>query len=245
MRIERIDIDSEVLSGTVLELAGVAETVEPDAFAELERQYVATYQPLYVGCKVPLSEISTIHMLEEHGFRFVEVQFQTTYKIRERYDLSQHPYEYRPAEEADLAALEQLVAETFNHDRYSVDPDLPEGAGGKRYARYVAKSVRAADEFAFKLVNTQTSEIVGFHTYAYSGGTQARFYLAGVRRAYRGSGLGLTLNQYAINEMHDRGIRKITTHQSAANHAIINLEVGYFGFRVVQSFAALRKLYAG
>ena len=51
------------------------------------------------------------------------------------------------------------------------------------------------------------------------------------------------LNYFALNEMYDRGIRKITTHQSASNFAILNLEIGFFDFRIVRGFAVLRKLY--
>jgi hypothetical protein len=39
------------------------------------------------------------------------------------------------------------------------------------------------------------------------------------------------------------GVRRGTTHISAANYPIFNLEIGRLGFRVVRTFAVLRKLY--
>ncbi len=152
-----------------------------------------------------------------------------------------HRENVRSARQLSPRSVQFSVA--IDNDRFSADPALPAGAGGSRYRRFVEKSIERDDEFALKLHNPSSGEIVGFHTYAHSGGKDARFFIAGVKAEYKMLGLGTVLNYFALNEMYDRGIRKITTHQSASNFAILNLEIGFFDFRIVRGFAVLRKLY--
>ncbi len=240
MRAVRNDIDSEVLEAPVYELRDFDAAADFPAF---ERQLGGGPDLYYLGCKVPVDDVGAIHTLEANGFRFLEVQFRSTFKLRKRFETSSYPYEYSVVEPADVDDVMTITESTFVHDRFSADPALPAGAGGSRYRRFVEKSIERDDEFALKLRNPSSGEIVGFHTYAHSGGKDARFFIAGVKAEYKMLGLGTVLNYFALNEMYDRGIRKITTHQSASNFAILNLEIGFFDFRIVRGFAVLRKLY--
>jgi len=240
MKAVRNVIDSEVLGHPVFDLRDVSEAVD---FAAWERDFIEREQPRYLGCRVSIEDLATVHRLESLGFRWLEVLFRSTFKLRERFDVSTFPYVYSEVSADDREEVLEIARTTFTHDRFSRDPDLQADVGGERYRRFVDKSIEADDEFAFKLLNPNTEEIVGFHTYAYSGGKSALFFIAGVKPEYKMLGLGTALNYYALNEMHDRGIRRISTHQSVSNFPILNLEVGHFGFRIVEAFVALRKLY--
>jgi hypothetical protein len=46
-----------------------------------------------------------------------------------------------------------------------------------------------------------------------------------------------------MNELIRKGIKRGTTHISAANYPVFNLEIGKLGFTVLSSFAVLRKVY--
>ena len=240
MKAIRNDIDSEVLGAEVLYLEDFDPALD---FAAFEQELRRDRAVRYLGCKVPIERVGAIHALEASGFRFLEVQFRSTFKLRKRFETSSYPYEYSLVESADVEAVLEIAETTFVHDRFSIDPELSSGMGGKRYRRFVEKSIAGDGERAFKLRNPSSGEIVAFHTYAHSGGKEALFFIAGVKAEYKSLGLGTVLNYFALNEMFDRGIRKITTHQSASNYAILNLEIGFFDFRVVQGTAVLRKLY--
>ena len=45
------------------------------------------------------------------------------------------------------------------------------------------------------------------------------------------------------NELIKKGIKKVTTHISGSNYGVLNLEVKEFGYKVVNSFVVLRKIY--
>lgn len=240
MRAVRNNIDSAVLGAPVFDLCDFDVNLDFEAFERDLKQEGDVY---YLGCKVPVEDVVAIQALEANGFRFLEIQFRSTFKLRKQYDTAAYPYEYSVVEPADSDDVMTIAESTFVHDRFSLDPALPAGAGGVRYRRFVEKSIASAGEHAFKLRNTNSGEIVAFHTYAHAGGKEALFFIAGVKAEYKMFGLGTILNYFALNEMFDRGIRRITTHQPASNYAILNLEIGYFDFKIVQGFAVLRKLY--
>jgi len=236
-------LDSEAMGATVVDIVDFSNTV---AFADFEQALIRQHQPRYVACKVPLEDLSAIHTLEAHGFRMIETQFRSMLRLRDCVDTSQWPYRYELVQ--DQADLEQVLAiaeTTFEADRYTIDSDIPAVVAGRRYSAYVQRSFTADDECVHKLVNPDSGEIVGFNTYRRQSPREAMLLLAGVVPRYKSTGLGKLLNDYVLNDLFAEGVGRVHTHQSARNYAILNLEIGYNGFRVVQAYAVLRKTYTG
>lgn len=241
MKIRTHEIDSQLLGGPVLEIEGLAAETD---FAELEARYRLQYQPRYVVCRMPVENLTGIHRLETHGFRFIEFQIRSELRLRRRYDPGNYPYAYELVTgEMDLEAVQDIAGATFTDDRFTADPDLPPGIGGERYRRFVQKSHIDPQELVHKLVNLQSGEILGFNTCRLLSPTEALLLIAGVKPEYKASGLGTLLNYYAFNDLLERGIHRIRTHHSGRNYPILNVELGHFGFRVLQTFVVLRKLY--
>jgi hypothetical protein len=67
--------------------------------------------------------------------------------------------------------------------------------------------------------------------------------IGGVKNQYKSSGLGAINDYFGLNELKRKGAKWFYTHVSGANYPILNLEVKGLGFRVVQSFVTLRKVY--
>ena len=241
MEARKNEIDSNVLGSAVVEILDF--TVQHD-FADFERSYTAKHHPRYVVCKLPVEDLSGIHALEDAGFRFVEYQIRSELRLRERYATKSLPYVYEPVtSEADLEPVFAIAEDAFTDDRFTVDPEIPSELGGKRYRAYVMKSLIAEDEFVHKLANPDTGETIGFNTCRQLSDTQMLLLIAGVKSEYKSTGLGTVLNYYVFNDFLDRGVNRVRTHQSGRNYPILNVEIGHFNFRVVQTFAVLRKLY--
>ena len=214
-------------------------------FAAFEEDFVSRHAPYYAFCKVPVEELTAIHTLEERGFRFIELQFKSQLRLRKKYDTSSLPYAYAPiASQEELSEVEEIAASTFTDDRFSIDPCLSRSAGSSRYRQFIRKSNESSGERADLLRNLETGEIVGFNTWKPVSDAKVVLLLAGVKELYKTTGLGAILNYFAFNDLFDRGYRTIVTHQSARNSAILNLELGHFGFRIVGRYAVLRKIYA-
>jgi hypothetical protein len=246
MEVQTNEIDSDVLGHVVLDLGAFDPLCD---FARFEREYCDKYHPVYVSCKIAAENIEHVHLLEDHGFRFVEFQVRVYCALNKNYDLSRYGYRYELVEGgADLNAVLDIASSIFEHDRISRDPFFRAWEGrnisGERYRRYVMKSFESADECVYKLVNEATSEIVGFATHRITGPESALLLLAGIKQEYNGAGLGAINDYFGWNELKRKGVKWIHGHASGANYPILNLNVKGMGFRIVQCFVVLRKTYS-
>ncbi|MHB9026486.1 MAG: GNAT family protein [Armatimonadota bacterium] len=234
-------VESAVLGGTALSLDGFSLQEDFPAF---ETSYCQTYQPCYVACKLPLQQIAEIHALELYGFGFMECQLKLELRPRKSYPTDQFPFVFELVQdEQTLQEVLAIAGATFVHDRFSTDPLLPPGVSGERYRRYVAKSFAAADEFVYRLVDPATRQTLAFKTHRIVNEEEALLLLGGVAPEMKALGLGALNGYHELNVLRERGIRRVITHISAANHPIFNLEVSKFGYRVLETFALLRKVY--
>ena len=68
-------------------------------------------------------------------------------------------------------------------------------------------------------------------------------FLGGVSNKYKRSAIPVISGYLELNELIYKGIKKVTTHISGSNYGVLNLEVKEFGYKVVNSFVILRKIY--
>lgn len=237
----RIDVDSEVLGAAVLAIEDFSASVDFPAF---EAEYVRTHAPRYVSCKIPLERLADIHALERHGFELAECQVRTRLTLTRPYDTSRFRQEFlRVTRPEDLAGLEEIAATTFRHERFALDPDLPPGIAGARYVRYLRASFASPDHRVYRLRDPVTDRTLAFKTHRVLPDGEALLLLGGVHPDFVLSGLGVANTYGELNALLAEGVRTVTTHVSASNYAIVNLEIGKLGFRVVTTFAVMRKLY--
>lgn len=242
MRATVVPIDSQVLGGNVLAI----EEFDPAAdFARFEAAYVEAHRPVYVSCKVPLQRIADVHFLEGCGFRLIECQIRSSINLKASLRIPAFPYAFaRVTTDADLAAVVEIAGSAFEHDRFSIDPLVASHASGERYRRYVLRSHASPDEAVYRLYDPQGGATVAFKTHRYLPGGEVLLLLGGVHNDYRRLGLGV-VNSYAeLDELRRLGMKSGTTHISAANYQVFNLEIGRLGFRVVTTYAVMRKIYS-
>jgi hypothetical protein len=245
MEARRDQIDSEILGRAVLAIPDFDRTCD---FVSFEQDYRKREDPIYVTCKIPVEAVQDIHLLEDHGFRFVEFQIRLRGTISKTYDTTPYDYAYLPVSgEQDLAAVLDLASSIFEHDRISRDPFFQQWKGrnisGERYRRYLAESVRSDNEFVYKLVSKADGAIVGFSSHRMVSPDSALLLIGGVKNEYKSTGVGAINDYFGLNELKRKGVKWFHTHVSGANYPILNLEVKGVGFRVVQSFVVLRKVY--
>jgi len=242
MQVTKHEIDSQVLGRAILELSG---PYDPE-LARLERDYVAAHQPLYVVYKAPIEDIATIQHLEDHGFRFVETQLRLTFRLRRHFDTGKAPYVFeRVTTEDQLREVLDIAANTFTDDRFLVDPELPDArqVSSARYQAYVRQSFHRPDERVHRLVNPETGRTIAFKTHRIVNPEEALMLLGGVHADYKNAGLAPINAYHEFNELMRNGVKRFTTHVSARNYAVMNLEIGGFQYRIKQTFIVLRKIY--
>ena len=242
MNVEPIHIDSQVLGRCVLSLQELNPSLP---FKDFETAYLKEHDPGYVYCKVPLERMPDVHFLESQGFNLIECQIKFSVKLLKPYDLNPFQgYIYEPVErEEDLEVVLGIAAETFTHDRWRVDPLLAPRLAGERYKAYVRNSFIDNKERLFLLRDKRSRSPVAFRTHRMISDKEVLFLLGGVDPRFKNMGLGLISEFNEFNELISQGCQKGTTHISAANYPIFNLDMNRSGFRVVTTFAVMRKLY--
>lgn len=234
-------IDSQALGQTVVDLSEVSAV---DNFLACEREYLARHAPAYVACRLPIEELATLHWLERHGFQFIETLLRMSVQLKRPFDTTPFPYRFERVETAEmLEPVLEIAANTFVDDRYSIDPLIPQGVSGARYRGYVHKSFEVADEEVYRLVSERSGEVVAFKTHRITGEREGLFLLGGVKNEYKRTAIPAVSEYCELNVLRERGIEKMTTHVSARNYAVMNLEIKGLGFRVEGAFAVLRKIY--
>jgi hypothetical protein len=242
MRVERVDVDSEVFGRNVLVLKDV--TSDEDLAAE-EARYLQRFQPAYVSCRVGLEDLSAVHHLQRHGFQLVECQIRSTVRFTRDYDVSGYPYRYERVTTRDaLEDVLDIASRTVLHDRFTIDPAVPAGVSGARYRRYVERSFEAPDEAVWRLYDPGSRQTLNFRTHRVTGPGEVLLLLGGVHPDFKRLGIGVVASHFCFNQMRRDGVRRAVTHISAINHDVFNLEIGSLGFRVSATFAILRKVYS-
>jgi hypothetical protein len=241
MQVERITIDSAVWGRNVLALKDVTPA---DDLAAGEARYLQQFRPAYVSCRVPLEDLATIHRLEQQGFQFIECQIRSTIRFTRDYDVSRYPYEYKRVTTREaLDEVLDIAGRTVVHDRFTLDPAVPQGISGARYRRFVEKSFAASDEAVWRLYDPVSKQTLNFRTHRATGPGEVLLLLGGVHPEFKRLGLGVIASYFCFNQMRRDGFRRAVTHISAINHPVFNLEIGSLGFRVNATFAVLRKVY--
>lgn len=241
MNVERIEADSRVFGRNVLAIVDFDPAAD---FAVFERGYVDEFYPAYVSSKVPLERVSDIHALERSGFNFIECQIRAAIKLRKPYDVSKFQYDFEQVtHEEDLQHVLQIAGSTFVHDRLKVDQAVASEISGARYGEYVRKSFHSPDEAVYCLREHASGRVVAFKTHRYVSSTEVLFLLGGVHPELKNAGLGLISEYFEFNTLIGKGIQRGITHISASNYPIFNLEIGRVGFRVLGTFAVMRKVY--
>lgn len=241
MKASVVPVDSGVFGATVL---AIDEFSAAD-FARFEADYIAAHRPVYVSCKVPLGQVRDIHALEGHGFHLVECQIRSSIDLRREWDTSAYPYRFAEVTNRDdLEAVLEIARTTFIHDRFSVDPLLPPEISGKRYCRYVEQSFDAPNESVYRLYDPATNRTVAFKTHRLLDKGEVLFLLGGVHPKFQRLGLGVINSFWEFNTLRQKGYVRGVTHISAGNHHVFNVEIGRLGFKVLATYAVMRKVYA-
>ena len=119
MHVNRLNIDSDVYGKNFLEIKDFSADRD---FNKFELEYIQEFSPFYVFCKLPIESISNIQTLGRLGFEFIELQIREQANLRKQFPTFK-PYKLEEVTlEKDLESILEIAANTFEHDRFSVDP---------------------------------------------------------------------------------------------------------------------------
>lgn len=234
-------IDSAAAGCNVVDLRGI-EVAE--GFEAFEREMVRRFAPAVAFCRIPAEQLAAVRWIEERGFRFAECQIDLRRRLRREDAAPVASYRWeRVTSRAELDLVLELAGSIFHHDRFSVDPDFGPAVSRRRYRAFVEKSFVDPAERVFVMKPIDGGEVVSFATSRLVGAAELRLLLGGIAERWEGCGLGAVHDALGLAAYFAEGIRVVHSVVSAINAPILNLEVGYFRFRVVGAHLVFKKRY--
>lgn len=180
------------------------------------------------SCRVGHDQLAESRFLQEHDFRFIELNYHPEVNGLQNQQLSSDSIEITLAQDDDQAILAQMAAHTFKHGRFHQDISLGPDVGNKRYKTWLNNSFLHPSQSVYKCMID--GEIVGFFVTEYSDNKRCDWVLIGLAPGLQGRGLGTRVWKAMMCFHQAEGIESITTSISSHNIAVFNLYVK-LGFR--------------
>ena len=230
MRWSRAPWDESVCGFPVLQIDAL-EIVCPSAeldfhVFESERERLGAG---LVSCRLANDRMRESMLLEEHGFRFIEMMFSPQIEL----DASD------PANVDDLLTVDRAVADhlpelmtiagtAFEHERFALDPRLDPTISGRRYQNWVASTLAHPTQQLHVIRENDT--IVAFFVSEMLDDATCYGHLTAVAPHMQGCGYGRRVWRRMLAKATADGARRVRTSIAARNHRVLNL-YARLGFR--------------
>jgi len=213
--------DTDLYGLPVVELRCTGPAVE---VARALPPWRALRRPAFVQTRVAPDDLATVEALCANGFYPAETTLDLSLPLRRLTPLEgragDRPRLRRVGAE-DVAALATIARETFQTDRFHLDPHLPGDRADARYAGWVERGFAGGDRlYAYE---TAAGESVGFYLVRGEPGAEVDLSLAGVTPRHRRTGLGATMYSDMLVLCRDEGFRTAVTSMSANNLDVLNV----------------------
>lgn len=183
----------------------------------------------FVSCRLPHDKLRESMLLEQHGFRFIEMLFQPEYPDLQRAELlDPGGLTVHQAGPADLPAAIAAAGQAFHNERFHVDPRLPRGLGDLRYQNWVRSSLDHASQRL--LVIRDGSTFVGFFILEMLPDATCYWHLTAIAPEQQGKGYGARVWTTMLAHARHGGAARVRTSIVARNHRVMNL-YARLGFR--------------
>lgn len=181
-----------------------------------------------VSCRLPHDRLKESMLLEDRGFRFIEMAYQPELERLEAIGPSAKPLEVARASPQDLPTLLDIAGSAFHNERFHVDPRLDPRLGDQRYCNWVRSSL---DHPSQRLeVLRDGGEIVAFFVTEMLADGTLYWHLNAVSPRVQGMGYGKRAWLAMLAQAGSQGARRVRTCIVARNHRVLNL-YARLGFR--------------
>lgn len=182
------------------------------------------------SCRLPHHRLRESMLLEDLGFRFIEMIYQPVLD-----DLSTavwpqvQPLAVKPTELVDLPALLEIAGSAYSNERFHVDPRLPREAADRRYQNWVRNAI---DHPRQRLLTLRDGpEVVGFFVTELTDDRCCYWHLNAIAPRAQGRGIGRRAWTTMLELARAAGAVRVRTSVVARNVRVLNL-YATLGFRL-------------
>lgn len=182
-----------------------------------------------VSCRLPHQCLSESFLLEERGFRFIEMVFQPELDDLQTKNYSQvENIQISFADHKTLDTVIEIAGKAFRNERFYIDPRLNSILSDLRYCNWVRDSFNHPTQQIYVFNNGD--RIVAFFIIEILEDGTCYWHLTAVDPNLQSQGFGRSVWLAMLNFLRARGVNKVRTCIAARNHRILNLYAS-LGFR--------------
>jgi len=175
-----------------------------------------------VSCRLPHDGLRESMLLEDHGFRFIEMMYQPEIALSGvALDGKQDQLSVSRATDDDMQLLLEVAGTAFRNERFWMDPRIAPGVSDRRYQNWVASSHRHASQ-ELHVVRASGQTIAFFVLELLPGGI-CYWHLTALAPGAQGKGYGRRVWTTMLAHAAGRGARRVRTCIAARNVRVLNL----------------------
>lgn len=225
--------DTRVLGAPVLQIstievrgANAAAAMRP--FEELRDRIGCSL----ISCRLPHDRLRESMLLEDAGFRFIEMVYQPEITDLNEIDISDFDaLGVSLAEADDMNSVSAIAGRAFGNERFHVDPRIPSHIGDVRYQNWVLQAFQHPRQRLYVLRDKAT--VVAFFIVEYLEDGSCYWHLTAVAPEVQGKGYGMRAWRTMMAEARCAGARCVRTSIVARNVRVLNL-YARLGFRFLE-----------
>lgn len=183
---------------------------------------------LLVSCRLEHDRLRESMLLEDHGFRFIEMLYQPELMLSDQNALPEETLIAKKARIDDLPAVLEIAGNAFRNERFHVDPRLDPSLGDRRYCNWVRSSLDHPSQELHVL--RDGGEIVSFFVLEMQADGTCYWHLNAVTPNAQGRGYGQRAWQTMLHQASLHGADRVQTCIVARNYRVLNL-YAKLGFR--------------
>lgn len=175
-----------------------------------------------VSCRLPHDRLVESMLLEDQGFRFIEMTYAPELELI-NFDIANahSAVSIAKATEEDLHALLAIAGTSFQNERFKMDPRIDPSISDRRFENWVANSLHHTTQEVF-VVRDGSEPVALFITELLKDGT-CYWHLNAIAIHYQGQGYGRRVWCAMLEQAKTTGASRVRTSIAARNHRVLNL----------------------
>ena len=177
----------------------------------------------FISCRLADHKIQESYLLEKVGFNFLEMVLHPYLQLNELpfYNLDSS-ISISEAKGKDFEILANLATNTFKHERFQIDPRIPDDAGQQRYKNWIISCENHPSQILYKFTLNKTI-IGGFIIERNLDLNEVYWHLTFISPNQQGKGSGFLCWKSMLDFHKNEGAKKVSTTISARNIRVLNL----------------------
>ena len=182
-----------------------------------------------VSCRLAHECMAESMLLEDHGFRFIEMLYQPELELPNQACLETTPrLDVSRARAEDLPVLCEIARTSFRNERFKMDPRLDSNVSDQRYQNWVSSSLQHASQQLY--VIRDGNRVIAFFVTEMLEDATCYWHLNAVAPEAQGLGYGRRAWLSMLDQAAAAGAQRVRTSIVARNHRVLNL-YSSLGFR--------------